>query len=41
MAQFVVHVGLQPSEYWGLTWIERNAIMTEHNRKTKARNRRR
>lgn len=32
LALFVVRIGVQPSEYWNLTLLEREEIVKEYNR---------
>ena len=35
MAQFVVHLGFTPDQYWALTGFQRDAIIAEWNRSHK------
>lgn len=35
MAAFVVNFGMKPSDYYGLTWAERTAIIVAWNKSQK------
>ncbi|QKS15596.1 hypothetical protein HUN59_04625 [Curtobacterium sp. Csp2] len=37
LALFVVRIGIQPSEYWNLTLLEREEIVKEYNRSARRR----
>lgn len=37
LAFFVVRIGIAPTDYWALTLVERNAIVTEFNKQARRR----
>jgi len=37
MAQFVIHLGISPSDYWAMTLGEHDALVAEFNRIQKSK----